>query len=313
MNRRDFINRAGCGALAIAAGIPALSIPANERQVAITMDDPNIDATPRLGIEERNAAILKALHNHSDLKAALFVCGKRVDSDGGSRLLKTWSDRRHVVANHSYSHLYYHSGRISTETFIKDFQRGEAVIKGYRSFKKLFRFPFLKEGNTVEKRDEMRRFLKEQGYKNGHVTIDASDWYVDERLRKRLSKEPEANLAPYRDFYLKHIAERAGFYDNLSRRVLGRSVKHTLLIHHNLLNALFLNDLLLMFKARGWKLIDAADAFEDKVFNAAPGILPAGESIIWALAKETGKFDDLLRYPGEDSKYEEAEMDKLGL
>lgn len=35
--------------------------------------------------------------------------------------------------------------------------------------------------------------------------------------------------------------------------------------------------------------------------------------IVWALAKQTGKFDDILRYPGEDSAYEKPKMDKLGL
>jgi hypothetical protein len=33
----------------------------------------------------------------------------------------------------------------------------------------------------------------------------------------------------------------------------------------------------------------------------------------WALAKETGKFEKLLRYPGEDGDYETARMDKIGL
>jgi hypothetical protein len=107
--------------------------------------------------------------------------------------------------------------------------------------------------------------------------------------------------------------ERSLYYDDLARKVLGRPVKHTILMHYNLLNALFLGNLLDMFRSKGWKLIDAADAFTDPVFSASPNIVPAGESIIWALAKETGKFDKLLRYPGEDSVYENAKMDKLGL
>jgi len=40
-----------------------------------------------------------------------------------------------------------------------------------------------------------------------------------------------------------------------------------------------------------------------------PDILPAGESLIWALAKETGKFEKELRYPGEDDVYESPKMD----
>jgi hypothetical protein len=68
-----------------------------------------------------------------------------------------------------------------------------------------------------------------------------------------------------------------------------------------------------MFAGKGWKLIDAKNAFTDSVFSAAPNIVPSGESIIWALAKETGKFDNILRYPGEDGAYEKSKLEKRGL
>ena len=309
MKRRNFI--AGLAGATLGSAAPSLA--AEPVQVAITIDDPQTGETPRMSAGERNRAILDALGKQSNLKASLFVCGKRVDNEPGRLLLGQWNDRQHIIANHSYSHPYFHSKRISVEEFIDEIRRGEAVIKDFPRFRKLFRFPFLKEGDTIEKRDRLRAYLREQGYRNGHVTIDASDWYVDERLRARLTKEPDANTAPYRDFYLKHIWDRATFYNSLVQKVSGYSVKHTLLIHHNLLNAMFLGDLLNMFKSRGWKLIDAENAFQDKLFSQKPAILPAGESLVWALAKQTGKFDRLLRYPGEDSKYEKAEMDRLGL
>ena len=208
---------------------------------------------------------------------------------------------------------YLNSGKVTTENFTSDILKGESILKDLPRFQKSFRFPFLKEGETAIKRDAVRQFLKQHGYRNGHVTIDASDWAVEDRLSKRLTKEPAADIKPYRDFYLDHMWERALYYDDLSRKALGRSVKHTILVHFNLLNALFLGDLLDMFQSKGWKLIDAAEAFKDPVFSAEPKIVPAGESIIWALAKETGKFDSLLRYPAEDSQYENAKMDKLGL
>ena len=79
------------------------------------------------------------------------------------------------------------------------------------------------------------------------------------------------------------------------------------------MNELFLGDVLSMFQSKGWRLAGARDAFSDPVFSAEPNNLPAGESIIWALAKETGKFNGRLRYPGEDGEYEKPGMDKLGL
>lgn len=171
----------------------------------------------------------------------------------------------------------------------------------------------LKEGNTREKRDRMRAELARRGYKQGYVTIDASDWYVDERLMKRLTENPAADIRPYRNFYLRHIWRRTQYYDNLAKRVFGRPIKHTLLIHHNLLNALFLGDLIQMFKDNGWKIVTPEAAFADSIFSREPNILPAGEGIVWAAAKETGAFENELRCPAEDSRYEIAEMDQLGL
>ena len=171
----------------------------------------------------------------------------------------------------------------------------------------------LKEGETAAKRDDMRSFLAQNGYRNGHVTIDNSDWAVDQRLTARLKKDPNASLKPYRDFYLEHMWARAEYYDSLARRVVGRPVKHTILTHFNLLNGLFLDDVIKMFKAKGWEPINADDAFTDSVFLAQPKVVPAGESLIWSLAKRRELSQKHFAIPQEDSVYENKRMDKLGL
>ena len=51
----------------------------------------------------------------------------------------------------------------------------------------------------------------------------------------------------------------------------------------------------------------------DTDFASAPRVLPAGQSLVWSLAKATGNVDDVLRYPGEDGAYEAPKMDALGL
>jgi peptidoglycan-N-acetylglucosamine deacetylase len=187
------------------------------------------------------------------------------------------------------------------------------VIAPYRNRAALFRYPFLKEGDTADKRDRFRDLLKERGYRVGHVTIDASDWYVSQRYVDRLSKEPKAAVAPYRDYLIAHLLDRAAFYRQLALDTLNRDIRHTLLVHFNVLNALVLPDVLNAFEAAGWQWIDASLAFEDPVFHSQPQTLPAGESLVWALAKETGRFEDRLRYPGEDEVYEKPKIDALGL
>jgi len=44
-----------------------------------------------------------------------------------------------------------------------------------------------------------------------------------------------------------------------------------------------------------------------------PKSLPSGQSLVWAVAKERGGYESMLRYPGEDETYEAARMDALGL
>jgi peptidoglycan-N-acetylglucosamine deacetylase len=319
VDRRAFLKSMGvltASAVAAKWGIGSDVLPGSETadrpRISITMDDPTVQQSPMLEAAVRDRKIRDALAQHG-VKAALFVCGKRVTSSAGKALLAGWDSDGHLLGNHSFSHLYFHSAEVPVERFAKDILDGEAVVKDYEHFRKIFRFPYLKEGNTQEKRDGMRDWLRKQGYSHGYVSIDASDWAIDDRLKARLKTDLTADLAPYRDFYLDHLWNRANYYNDLATSVLKRSVSHTLLIHHSLLNALFLSDVIEMFRARGWQWTSAEEAFADPMFSTEPAILPAGESIVWALARESGKYNDTLRYPGEDGDYEKPRMDELKL
>ena len=280
-------------------------------QIALTLDDPTLNFGSVLKWQEANTRILKAIEA-KDIRAALFVCGMRVDEADGAKLLSAWDEAGHLICNHSYSHKFY-GGQTSYADFAVDFLKNEKVIAPYHNRKALFRYPFLKEGDTADKRDRFRALLKERGYRVGHVTIDASDWYVSQRFVDRLGKQPNAPVAPYRDYLAAHLLDRAAFYRQLALDVLGRDIRHTILLHFNPLNAYVLPDVLAAFPKAGWQWIDASLAFDDPVFRSQPQILPAGESLVWALAKEAGRFEDRLRYPGEDETYEKSKMDALGL
>jgi hypothetical protein len=199
------------------------------------------------------------------------------------------------------------------EEFAADFLRDEPIIAPYRNRTQLFRYPFLKEGDTAEKRDRFRALLKEHGYRVGHVTLDTSDWYVNDRMEQRLQQVPGTRVEPYGEYLVAHLLDRASYYRQLALDVLGHEVRHTLLVHYSMINALFLQEVMAAFEKSGWEWIDADHAYEDPVFRREPQTLPAGESLIWALAAETGKFKGRLRWPGEDDTYEKPKMDALGL
>jgi peptidoglycan/xylan/chitin deacetylase (PgdA/CDA1 family) len=318
MHRREFLHYAGL--MSLTGVLPALG-PTEAPEIAFTFDDPTTEDSANLKWPELNERILAAFANHK-IKSALFVCGKRIHTEAGNRLIATWDNQGHLIGNHSYSHLYFNSSsdsgpgglpKVTLAEFEADALKNEPLIRDYRHFTRLFRYPYFKEGDTVEKRDGMRSFLQEYGYRIGRATIDASDWAISSRLATRAMSNPKADLSPYRDFFLQHIWERAQFYDSLAQKVLSRSVRHTVLLHHNALNALYAGDLIAMFLKKGWKPVNAEYAYADPVYDRQPKILPAGESLIWALAKETGRFENELRYPGEDHIYENPRMDALKL
>jgi peptidoglycan/xylan/chitin deacetylase (PgdA/CDA1 family) len=288
--------------------------PANSSarpQLALTLDDPALTLSSVLKWQEANGRILKAI-SAKNIRAALFVCGMRVDDVDGAKLLSAWDQAGHLICNHSYSHKFY-GEPTSYADYAVDFLKDEKVIAPYHNRTSLFRYPFLKEGDTADKRDRFRALLKERGYRVGHVTIDASDWYVSQRFVNRLSRDPNAPIAPYRDYLIAHLLDRATFYRQLALDVLGRDIRHTLLMHFNPLNAFVLPEVMTAFEVAGWQWIDASLAFEDPVFKSQPRIVPAGESLVWALAKETGRFESRLRYPGEDDVYEKSKMDAVEL
>jgi peptidoglycan/xylan/chitin deacetylase (PgdA/CDA1 family) len=312
MNRRSFTKSLAVSAAVFGfGGVPALAKTAAP-QFSITMDDFNWHDPVKLTATERNESILNTLQSNS-IKAALFVVGGNIDSDKGKQLLSSWDKAGHMIGNHTYSHRNYGASQTVVKDYEQDILHAEELLKEFSRFKKYFRFPMLREGETAAKRDAMRAFLAEHGYRVGHVTIDNSDWAIDQRLTTRLKKDPNADVKPYRDFYMEHMWARAEYYDTLAQRVLNRPVKHTILMHFNLLNGLFLNDLIAMFKSKGWQPIDAEEAFTDPVFLAKPNVLPAGESIVWSLAKENGAIAKSLRYPAEDGEYENARMNRLKL
>jgi peptidoglycan/xylan/chitin deacetylase (PgdA/CDA1 family) len=271
--------------------------------VALTFDD----ATDNARI---NQALLRQLAE-AKLESVLFVAGQNVDSAQGLSQVRAWGQAGHWIANHTYSHPNLSNRGVPTAAFTADLMRDHALLAEMPGFVRLFRFPFLREGDTAEKRDGVRAFLRASGYATGGVTIDGSDWYYDDRYRKWRAAHRGADPAPFRQAYLDHLWDRAQYYEGLGRRFAGRSVKHTLLLHTNRINADFLTDVIRMFTSHGWRLTGAPEAFADPIFRYQPQVLPAGQSVLWSLAKEKGATD--LRYPGETEVYEKARLDGAGL
>jgi peptidoglycan-N-acetylglucosamine deacetylase len=310
LDRRQFLAAVGASTGLVAGRCVAATRSIAAPGLAITIDDFDLSDTPLLTGEARDA-VIRATLKRQRVRAAGFVAGKYIDGSVAPRVLRHWSSDGHLIGNHSFSHRYF--GGDEPDAFMADILKCESLLSGYAGFRKLFRFPYLSEGKTAAGRDALRALLVAHGYCNAHVTIDTSDWYIDNRLKARLKADAKTELAAYRRFYLDHLWERATYYDGLAVSLFGHSIDHTILLHHRLTTALFLDDALTMFRRRGWRIVDASKVFASPAFAQIPNALPAGQSLLWALAKSESRLSDKLRYPGEDGDYEAPKMDDLKL
>ena len=122
------------------------------KEMAITFDDLPFGYPRNLTIEEQREAVtrvLAVLAKHR-VTATVFVIGRSV-TDENRGLVDAVVRAGHFVGSHSFSH--QDLGVVSAEDYILDIQRGEEAIKPWLKGVQYFRYPFLRQGNTAEKRD----------------------------------------------------------------------------------------------------------------------------------------------------------------
>jgi peptidoglycan/xylan/chitin deacetylase (PgdA/CDA1 family) len=284
------------------------------QQIALTFDDgPKTAPTPLMTPVQRNEALLGHLAK-AGVPAALFVTlHNGADTPEGLALLKAWGAAGHRIGNHTVTHPDLNAAATTLAAYEKELLACDQVISTVPGYRPWFRFTFLREGNTPEKRDGMRAFLKGRGWRNAYVTLDTSDWRLDQRLTQVLTKDPKRDLAPLREAYLSHLKQRAEAYRDLSRRLLGRDIPQVMLMHHNLLNALFLGEAIAQVRAEGWTFVDPEKAFEDSVYLSQPERPAPGQSLLLSLARSKGwkllpEFERLM----DDGDFEIAALEKQG-
>jgi hypothetical protein len=153
--------------------------------------------------------------------------------------------------------------------------------------------------------------LAQHHYQSGAVSMDASDWYYNQLFMQYQTANDQVSLSKLKLAYIAHLLDRARYYDGLAEKTLGRSPKHVLLLHVRAINAAWLGDVITAFRQQGWQFIDSDAAYQDPVYKIQLNVLPAGESILWQIAKVYGI--DSLRYPAEDAPYEQENLRHFGL
>ena len=245
------------------------TINAYSQNVALSFDDiPAGDGSLYSG-SERAQILLKKLKKENVDKVIFFCVGAGIDSAGDARV-KMYSDAGHLIANHSYSHKSL--DKISAAKYISDIVHADSILKKYNTYTKLFRYPYLHGGNTIVKRDSVRNALAYMNYKNGYVTVDTYDWYMEFLLRKGIKEHKEIDYEKLKKMYVDVLWDGIKFYDSIAQKVLGRSPAHVLLLHENDLAALFIDALIEHIRKNGGKIISPIEAYQDPISENFPNV-----------------------------------------
>lgn len=279
------------------------------QQIALSFDD-GLDPANNPDACHINNDILNTLKQKRIL-AIVYPSVSKISTEKGLQMISEWGKQGHRIGNHGNLHLNLNKDDISLKNYLKDIEQGHQIFSTLPGFVPRYRFPFLKEGNTLEKREGVRQWLITHHYQSGTVSIDASDWYYNQLFLQYQQAQDQENLNKLKQAYLFHLLDRAQYYDNLAQQTLGRSPKHVLLLHVRAINASWLEDIIDLFKQQGWKFVDSDSAYQDSIYKIQPQTLPAGESILWNIAQIYGL--ESLRYPAEDAPYEYPNLKKFGL
>ena len=141
-----------------------------------------------------------------------------------------------------------------------------------------FRYPFLEEGDTVEKREAVRGWLAAHGYRIAEVSMDFQDYLWNEPYARCAAKHDQAAIRTLHDTYLSTADQFIGVFRELSHRLYGRDVPYVLLLHAGAFDARMLPELIALFRRRGFAFIPLELAMNDPVYTADPQVPTPGGS-----------------------------------
>jgi peptidoglycan/xylan/chitin deacetylase (PgdA/CDA1 family) len=255
------------------------------KEVALTFDDAPRESSFLSG-NKRARLLLAALRDVNVPNVAFFVNTKKINKEGNDRI-RMYAKNGHFIGNHSHSHPELN--KVKAQLYIEDLSKADKDLSSYPNFTRWFRYPYLREGDTKEKRDQVREKLKELKYFNAYVTVNNYDWYIDTLFQKAITKKNKVNMNKLKDVYIGVLIASMDYYEDMAMKVLGRSPKHILLLHENDLAALFVKDLVIALRLRGWRIISPQEAYKDPIsMYETSNVLPANPGRIGEIAKDKG-------------------------
>lgn len=257
-----------------------------DKLICITFDDlPVVRARNRIDRLMIADQILGVL-DEFEISAAGFVVGNNIKEGDG--IVESWLEAGHTIGNHTYSHPDLNE--IPVGLYKADIAKGcEAIddlLSKYKQEGHYFRYPYLHRGNNYDTKQDVSEYLSDEDYTVVPVSIDTDDYAFNLQYEKIYEISDSIEFIRLGNEYIDHILERLDAAEDLADEIIGRPIKHIILLHANRLNSDFLADILTEFATLGYRFVPLDLALTDPVYRMAESYVgPQGLSVLERLAK----------------------------
>lgn len=245
-------------------------------EVAITVDDiPENGALPphvtRMDVAKKILAVFKK-HHISGVYG--LINGNKIENNAeGLMISQEWIKSGQLLGNHTFSHTDL--AKSDSSNYIEDIKKNESILIKLMANKNYhyFRYPYLSEGNTQEKRDTVRQYLLDSTYQIAPVTVDFFEYEWNDPYIRCITKQDAGSISWLKKNYIDQAINALAISHSLSIMLFNRDIKNILLVHINAFTAEMLDDLLTAYEKQGVKFISLAEALSDEVYAINPNII----------------------------------------
>ncbi len=281
-----------CNSVLSAVCLLLISLEAFAGEIALTFDDAPMGNSALMSATERTQRLLSALQT-AEVDDVLFFVNTDKFTPASQQRLKQYVAAGFHLANHSHSH--GNASKMSVEAYIADVEKAQHLLAPYDNVLPFHRFPYLNHGRDLAHITQLQNRLNALGLKPGYVTVDNFDFYINHLMNEAKSRGAGIDMVKAEALYVDILWQSVVFYDDIAKRVLGRSPKHVLLLHENDAAALFVGALIAKIRSEGWRIISPREAYTDPIADKFPEVTYLGQGRVAALAYARGMQESELK------------------
>jgi peptidoglycan-N-acetylglucosamine deacetylase len=272
--------------------------PLARTELAITVDDipENGDDLKTLSRYAIARGIIHALKANGVGGVFAFANGYGIDDTPAEiAILKEWLRAGNPLGNHTYDHLSL--DQVEAPVFTANIAKLDALLDTLSPVsplvagRRVFRYPYLEEGNTLPKRDAVRKYLATNGYRIAEVTTDYNDWAWNAAYIRCLRSNDNKSIQWLKRQVLTNAEIVIKSTNELARKLFGRNAAQILLLHDCAFEAVMLNKTLARLRTDGVTFISLDEALRDPAYKINPNITTEGGRSFFMQIAESRALD----------------------